>query len=236
MGLRALPTAAHRLLIVDDQELFRQGLCALLEPQPEIRIVAQAGSQAAAVAALSEHRPDIAVVEVARADKNDLPIVELLKHRAPALRIIALTADSSETCLRQALMMGVDGFLLKDTTLDELVTALHNVMEGRRYISPSVSGHLVDSWLNRDGSQRVRSPLAALTARERSILQLIAEGGSNRSAAERLNVSMKTVEKHRSNLMRKLGLRNAGELLMVAVETGLIEKPGRVVRLVPARA
>jgi len=226
---------AQGIVIVDDQELFRRGLVALLEVHPEYRVVAQVGSAAEAVAAVQRHRPEIVILELARLGPTGSSLIEQLKQRSPSLRVVVLTSEGSEAQLRDALLKGVDGFLLKDATLGELIAALRNITEGRRYLSPSVSGHLVDSWLSRESLPHAASPLSALTARERSILQLIAEGGSNRSVAERLSVSTKTVEKHRANLMRKLGLRNAGELLMLAVDTGMIEKPGTVRRLVPAR-
>jgi len=228
-------TASRRIVLADDHELFRQGLRALLSTQNEFTIVGQTRCNDEALSEVLNLRPDILVTDIAASGDRGPMLIDQLKRRLPALRIVVLTLAASQETLRQMLTKGVEGFLLKDTSLSELLAALRCVAEGRRYLSPNVSGSLVDSWLSSAGARREDSPLSALTARERSILQLIAEGGSNRSVAEHLSVSMKTVEKHRANLMRKLGLRNAGELLMVAVETGLIEKPGTVSRLVPVR-
>jgi len=228
-------TVTRRIMLADDHELFRQGLRALLSTQTEFTIVGQTRCNDEALSEVLNLRPDILVTDIVTAGDRGPMLIDQLKRRLPALRIVVLTLAASQEMLRQMLTKGVEGFLLKDSSLSELLAALRCVAEGRRYLSPNVSGSLVDSWLSSAGTRNEDSPLSALTARERSILQLIAEGGSNRSVAEHLSVSMKTVEKHRANLMRKLGLRNAGELLMVAVETGLIEKPGTVSRLVPVR-
>ena len=236
MVSQSLSTAARRIVLADDHELFRQGLRALLAAQTEFTIVGQTRCNDDALTEVLNLRPDILITDIAPGGgTRGHDLIDQLKRRLPALRIVVLTLAASQDLLRQMLTKGVEGFLLKDSSLSELLAALRCVAEGRRYLSPNVSGSLVDSWLNSGGRRADESPLSALTARERSILQLIAEGGSNRSVAETLSVSMKTVEKHRANLMRKLGLRNAGELLMVAVETGLIEKPGTVSRLIPAR-
>jgi len=136
--------------------------------------------------------------------------------------------------VREALRSGADGYVLKDASYDELVMALRRVSTGKRFLSSDVSGRLIDTLL--DGGATRSTPTASgpwekLTARERSILKLIAEGRTNRSAAEFLNVSPKTIEKHRANVMHKLGLKNVSELTLVALESGLIERPGAVVRL-----
>ncbi|MFO1270719.1 MAG: response regulator transcription factor [Rubrivivax sp.] len=225
----------QRILIADEQALFRQGLGALLAGQEDLAVVAEAADAAAVLDRALALKPDTVVLDPALAGTRGTALVESLKRRLPALRVLVLTALRDPDLLRDALRAGVDGYLSKDSSFDELLLALRCVASGRRYLSPSVSGHLVDVLLSPGAAGRRESPLAALTARERSILQLIAEGLSNRHAAEALSLSTKTIEKHRANLMRKLGLRNAGELLMVAVETGLVQRPGAVSRLVATR-
>jgi DNA-binding NarL/FixJ family response regulator len=130
--------------------------------------------------------------------------------------------------------VGVNGYVLKEASYEELLMALRSVIDGKRYLSPDMSGLLVNEYLNPGRHGDSRSPLNVLTLSERKILQLIAEGQSNRSTAEALSISTKTVEKHRANLMRKLGLRNSGELMLAAVEMGLIDRPRTVTRLVAA--
>jgi DNA-binding NarL/FixJ family response regulator len=145
--------------------------------------------------------------------------------------VLALTVYKTDEYVREALRAGADGYVLKDGAYDELVMALRCVVSGKKFLSPDVSGHVVTSFLHRGSTPAKVTPWDSLTARERSILKLIAEGRTNRTAAAFLNVSPKTVEKHRASLMRKLGLRNVAELTLVALESGLIEQPGTVRRL-----
>jgi DNA-binding NarL/FixJ family response regulator len=225
----------HRVLLVDDHSLFRQGLRALLSKQSEFSIVGEAGDGKQAMEQALAHQPDIVLTDIELPEIDGLQAVSNIKRRLPAVRAVILTSSKSDEHLRRALRVGVDGYVLKDASYEELIRALHSVVDGKRYLSPDMSGLLVNEYLNPGQRGDSNSPLNVLTGRERSILQLIAEGRSNRTAAEFLSVSTKTVEKHRANLMRKLGLRNSGELLLVAVEMGLIERPGTVSRLVAAR-
>jgi DNA-binding NarL/FixJ family response regulator len=223
------------ILLVDDHALFRQGLRALLAGLPSFTVVGEATDGKAAVAEALLLKPDIVIMNIALPGMNGMEATSNIKRRLPAVRVVMLTTFKSDEYLRESLRVGVDGYLLKDTSLEELVMALRSVAGGKKYLSPDVSSHLVDGFLNPGRAAEPNSPLYMLTRRERSILQLIAEGRSNRTTAEFLSVSPKTVEKHRANLMRKLGLRNSGELMMVAVEMGLVERPGVVSRLVESR-
>lgn len=228
---------AHRILLVDEHALMRQGLRALLSSQPDFVVIAEAADGKAAYNEAPAHAPDILLMDITLPGMHGLALAEAVRRRLPPTRIVVLTTNQTDEMLREALRIGIDGYLIKDASYDELLMALRSVVDGKKYLSPSVSRHLVDGFLHPERSLRTHSPLSALTSRERSILQLIAEGRSNRTAAEFLSVSTKTVEKHRANLMRKLGLRNAGELLLAAVEMGLIERPDPISRLaVTARA
>jgi len=226
---------AHRIVLIDDHALFRQGLRALFSARSDFTIVAEVGDSRTAHAEILNHLPDIVLMEIALAGGSGLALAESIRRRLPGTCVIVLTTQSSGESLREALRVGVNGYLLKDASFDELALALRSVLDGKRYLSPSLSGQIVDGFLNPERSAHGGSPLSVLTHRERRILQLVAEGRSNRSAAELLSVSQKTVEKHRANLMRKLGLRNVSELMMVAVDMGLVERPGTVSRLVAAR-
>ena len=227
---------ACRIVIVDDHALFREALRALFALRNDFTIVAEVVDSKAAFGEIVRLAPDVLLMDIALAHIDGLALAEALKRRLPRLCIVVLTASATDHWLRDALSIGVSGCLLKDASYEELVLALRSVIDGKTYLSPSVSGGLVNDLLHPGRQQRAGSALGLLTERERRILQLVAEGLSNRAAAELLTVSTKTVEKHRANLMRKLGLRNFGELMMVAVETGLVEKPGNVLRLVPSRA
>jgi DNA-binding NarL/FixJ family response regulator len=225
----------HRILIVDDNHLLRMGLRALLSGVPEFTVVGEALDGKAALTEAMALQPDILLMDIALTGMNGMEVTSHLKRRLPGVRVVILTAFKSDEYLRESLRVGVDGYLLKDATFEELLMALRSVVQGKRYLSPDISSHLVDGFLNPGRPATANSPLQLLTTRERSILQLIAEGRSNRTTAEFLSVSPKTVEKHRARLMQKLGLRNAAELMLVALEMGLIERPGAVSRLVDNR-
>jgi DNA-binding NarL/FixJ family response regulator len=227
---------SHRVLLVDDHSLFRQGLRALLSKQTEFTIVGEASDGRSAIEQAIALQPEIVVTDLVLPEDEAMQAVSTIKRRLPSVRVVILTSSKSDEHLRRSLRVGVDGYVLKDASYEELLRALRSVIEGKRYLSPDMSGLLVNEYLNPGRHEETSSPLNVLTHRERSILQLIAEGCSNRITAATLSVSTKTVEKHRANLMRKLGLRNSGELMLVAVEMGLIERPGTVSRLVAARA
>jgi DNA-binding NarL/FixJ family response regulator len=144
--------------------------------------------------------------------------------------VVLLTSQRAEDYVRAALKAGIDGYVLKDASLEELQMALHSVAGGKKYLSPDVSGSLVESFLHPE-TVNEKQQGDILTNRERGVLQLIAEGRTNKSAADILCVSAKTVEKYRSNLMQKLGLRNATELAMAAMALGLVERPASIARL-----
>jgi DNA-binding NarL/FixJ family response regulator len=221
-----------RILIVDDHNLLRQGLRSLLSVDPEFIVVGEARDGMTAIAQSLALQPDIVLIDIVLAGMNGIDVTAQIKRRSPAVRVIMLTSLRSQEHLRESLRVGADGYLLKDASSDELLAALRSVALGKKYLSPDVSGQLVDGFLNPAQSANQGSPLTRLTSRERNILQLIAEGRTNRTAAEFLRVSPKTVEKHRASLMRKLGLRNAGELVLAALEIGIIKRPPSVSRLV----
>ncbi len=219
-----------RILIVDENNLLRHGLRALLSEH--FIVVGEACDGKSAISEALVTLPDVVLMDIALPGMNGMEVTSHLKRRFPSVRVIMLTSLKSQDYLRESLRVGVDGYLLKNASYEELLTAVRSVIHGKKYLSPDVSAHLVDGFLHPDQVNADSSPLTRLTARERSILQLIAEGRTNRTTAEFLCVSPKTVEKHRARLMQKLGLRSAAELILVALELGLIERPGSVSRLV----
>jgi DNA-binding NarL/FixJ family response regulator len=220
-----------RVLLVDDNNLFRKGLAALISAHPDFTVVADVSTCKEAVQASLHIDPDVVVTDIVLGGVNGLECVAEIKRRQPRVRIILLTSLRTEGHVRAALRIGADGYVLKDATIEEVQLALRNVAMGKKYLSPDVSEHVFDTFLHPQRSGGPVSRLDRLTTRERSILQLIAEGRTNRGAAEFLSVSPKTVEKHRATLMRKLSLRNAAELTLVALELGLIERPDSLARL-----
>jgi DNA-binding NarL/FixJ family response regulator len=220
-----------RVLLVDDNNLFRLGLSALISAHEDFEVVGDMRGGKEAVQGTLTLNPDVVLMDIMLAGVNGLESVSQIKRRLPKVNIVILTEFRTEDYVREALRVGADGYVLKDASIDELLTAMRSVAKGKKYLSPDVSGHLVQSFLHPDGKGGKSSRLEMLTTRERSILQLVAEGRTNRGAAEFLSVSPKTVEKHRANLMHKLGLRNAVELTLVALELGLITQPFAISRL-----
>lgn len=223
-----------RVLLVDDNNLFRLGLSALVTTHSDFEVVGQTGGGKEAVHASLTLNPDVVLTDILLSGVNGLESVAQIKRRQPQVKVVILTALRTDDYVREALRVGADGYVLKDASFDELLMAMRCVAKGKKYLSPDVSGHVVQSFLHPESSGARTSRLEILTTRERSILQLIAEGRTNRTAAEFLSVSPKTVEKHRANLMHKLGLRNAAELTLAALELGLIERPFAVSRLMQA--
>lgn len=220
-----------RLLIVDDNMLFRKGLAALLATHPDFTVIGDVRGGREVVQHVVQLKPDMVVMDILQSGVNGLESVTQIKRRQPSTKVLLLTYFKTEDYVRTALRSGADGYLVKDSTPDEFMLALRSLAQGKKYLSPDVSAHVVDSFLHPEQGGRPASRLEQLTARERSILQLIAEGRTNRRAAEYLNVSPKTVEKHRASLMHKLGLVNAAEITLVALEMGLIERPMPLARL-----
>jgi DNA-binding NarL/FixJ family response regulator len=221
----------HRVLIVEDHHLLRQGLRSMVAALPDFDVVAEAKDGKEAIRQAVAAQPDLILMDLSLPLMTGIEASAQIKGRLPHIRIIALTAFKTEEYVHEALRAGVDGYVMKDVSYEELLAALRSVMAGKKFLSPDVSGQLVNTLLQRGRKPRQVSPWEKLTVRERGILKLIAEGRTNRGAAALLNVSPKTVEKHRGNLMRKLGLCNVGELTLVALERGLIERPSTVARL-----
>jgi DNA-binding NarL/FixJ family response regulator len=221
----------YRIVIAEDHNLLRQGLRSMVGGLPDFTVVGEAIDGKEAIRQTLALRPDVVLMDLSMPGMNGIEATLHIKQRLPEVRIVALTAYKTDEYVREALRAGADGYVLKDGAYEELVMALRSVVSGKKFLSPDVSGHLVTTFLHRGGAPARATPWDSLTARERSILKLIAEGRTNRMAAAFLNVSPKTVEKHRASLMRKLGLRNVAELTLVALESGLIEQPGTVKRL-----
>jgi DNA-binding NarL/FixJ family response regulator len=220
-----------RVVLVDDNLLFRLGLAALISTDDQFSVVGDVRSGKEAIQAALSINPEIMLMDIVLAGSNGLEIVAQIKRRQPQIKLVMLTSFRTEDYVREAFRAGADGYVLKDASLDELLMALRSVAMGKNYLSPDVSAHVVNSFLHPQTNGAKSSRLESLTRRERSILQLVAEGRTNRSTAEFLSLSPKTVEKHRANLMHKLGLRSAVELTLVALELGLIERPYAIARL-----
>ncbi len=224
-----------KVLLVEPVQLFRQGLRALLDAENDFKVCAEAHDAVSAIQSASEHMPDIVLIEIAVSGTGGLSAIEAIadiKRRCPNCVVAVLTSARAHAQVRQSLAVGATVFLVKETSFDQVLTALRSALRGCTYLSPEVSGLVVRQFLDPNSADLPRSHLDQLTKRERSILRLIAEGHTNRSAATALHLSHKTVEKHRASVMHKLGLSSAAELVMLAVEAGLVERSQAVRRAV----
>lgn len=213
------------VLLVDSNCLLREGLRSLLSAGDQFEVIGEAGDGMAALQGALAHAPDLMLVDSQLPGLCGIETVAQIKRRRPSIRVVMLTDSTTDDCVRGSLRAGADGYVLKSASFDELLAALRSVAAGKRYLSPAVSSLLVDGYLDPTSNLRSSDRLTRLTARERSILQLIAQGRTNRATAQYLCVSQKTIEKHRANLMRKIGAHNATELMLAAMELGIVERP-----------
>lgn len=209
------------VILADDHSLVRAGIRGLLEALGYVDVVAEAGDGRAALRLVKDHEPNILLLDIAMPSLNGLEVASKVSKDFPKTRVIMLSMHANEEYVLQALRSGASGYLLKDAAMDELRIAMDSVMKGKTYLSPSISRTLIDSYL--DNSKAARSPLERLTARQREILQLVAEGNTTRQIAELLSVSVKTVETHRAQLMERLEIHDVPGLVRCAIRMGLIQ-------------
>ncbi|HXF67691.1 MAG TPA: response regulator transcription factor [Burkholderiales bacterium] len=209
-----------RVILADDHTLVRAGLRSLLGQLPEVEVVAETGDGREVLALVPRHRPDIVLMDITMPGMNGLEATAHLRKDHPGVKVVILSMHASEEYVLQALRAGAAGYLLKDSATLELALALQAVARGETYLSPPISRQVVENYMRRVGED-VR-PLAALTARQREILQLIAEGASTKDIARRLELSVKTVESHRAQLMERLGIHDVAGLVRFAIRHGLV--------------
>ena len=213
-----------RIVLAEDHTILREGLRALLSADPNFEIIGEAQNGREAVRCVEKLEPDLVLMDLSMPRMSGMDAIKEIKKRYPEIKIIALTVHKTEEYLLTTLKAGADGYVLKDATHEELVMAIKNVMGGKSYLSPGVSEKIIVGYLEGRESNRTASPWETLSQREREVLKLIAEGFKNKEIAEDLCISLKTVEKHRANLMKKLDLHNAAALTVYAVQKGLVNR------------
>ena len=214
--------AEIRVLLVDDHAIERQGVRSLLDAQPDIQVVAEAGDGLEALPLVSQYHPDVVITETIMPRMNGLELTGQLLRRYPDLKVLVLTRNDREDCVLRLVQAGAGGYLLKTVDRADLLAALRAVVHGGRVLQPAALDCVMEDYL-----QRVREPAARrygveLTAREREVLKLIAEGNTNQDIADLLCLSRKTVETHRSNIMDKLSLHKVTDLVRYAIREGLV--------------
>ena len=209
-----------RILLADDHKITRQGLRSLLDKEFDMEVVAEAEQGRTAVRLVRELLPDVVIMDVSMPDLNGMEATRQIVGEFSGVKVVALSMHSDTLFVSEMLKSGASGYLLKDCAFEELARAIRTVVAGRTYLSPSVSGVVVDDYLHRL-SKADFSGLEVLTDREREVLQLLAEGKSTKQIALKLHISVKTVETHRRQMMNKLDIHTVAELTKYAIRKGL---------------
>jgi DNA-binding NarL/FixJ family response regulator len=211
-----------RILLADDHALVRRGVRLILEQEPDLTVVAEAADGAEAVSALREHEVDLAILDIAMPQMTGLQAAREVAGRRTPPRVLMLSMHDNEQYFFQALKAGASGYVLKSVADEDLVAAVRATMRGDAFVYPGAMGSLVRDYLDRL-KRGERVPDTLLTAREDQVLKLVAEGRSSKEIAQHLTISLRTVERHRENILAKLGMRDRTQLTRYAIRAGLIE-------------
>ena len=213
-----------RIVIAEDHTILREGLRSLLISDPDFDVVGEAVDGRDAIRCTEKCLPDLLLLDLSMPRMNGLEAIREIKKRCPETKILVLTVHKTEEYILATLQAGANGYVLKDASHSELVVAIKSVLIGKPYLSPGISEKVIEGYLEGKKTLKSRSSWETLTKREREILKLIGEGNKNKEIADYLFISVKTVEKHRANLMQKLDLHNASALTALAMEKGLITR------------
>jgi DNA-binding NarL/FixJ family response regulator len=213
------PAPTIRILLADDHHLVRSGIRALLERLPGVSVVAEASDGHEALGLIESLSPDVVLADIAMPGVNGLTLAARVTAAWPQVRVVILSMHHSDAYVSEALRAGASGYLLKDTNLGELELAIKSVVSGGKYLTPAVSKQMVDAFLA--PSSRAGQAQPMLTTRQREVLQAIAEGHGTKAIASKLNISVKTVETHRAEIMRRLNIHDVAGLVRYAIQTGI---------------
>jgi DNA-binding NarL/FixJ family response regulator len=213
----------HKVFIVEDHQLFREGLKSMLGRREDIEIVGEAEDGLAAVREIRRSKPALVLMDLSMPKMGGISVIKEVKREFPDIRVLALTIHESDQFVLEAFEAGADGYCIKDASRQELMLAIESVLEGKTYISPDISDQVMEGFITSQRTLKKASSWEEVTQREREVLKLLAEGYTNKEIGEFLHISVKTVEKHRSNLMGKLDLHNVARLTSYAIDKGLVE-------------
>ena len=213
----------YRIMIVEDHTLLREGLSTIIASEHDLEVVGGADNGLDAVRQAVVLKPDLILMDINMPVMNGTEALIDIKKRVPSIKIVMLTAHKAEEYIRDCLQSGADGYVLKHATREELMMAIHKVLNGKTYLSQEVSEQILSGYKG-NANPYAQSAWQSLSAREREVLKLVAEGNTNKGISALICVSIKTVEKHRSNLMKKLNVHNSAALTAFAIEKGLLSK------------
>lgn len=217
-----------RIVLAEDHRILREGLRAILREETDLELVGEAADGREAISQVRALQPDLLILDLSMPRMDGLSALLEVKRVSPGTRVLIMTVHRTEEYVFQAIESGADGYLLKDSSASELLLAVRSVLSGERYLCAAVATQVVSAFLGKKGTRRAeekpRSALDALSTREREVLKLVAEGYRSREIGDFLCISEKTVEKHRANLMRKLGINSATALTAFAIDKGLVTR------------
>jgi DNA-binding NarL/FixJ family response regulator len=211
-----------KIVIAEDHQLFREGLKSMLAGMENVSVIAEAQDGLEAIRCVKRKTPDLLLLDLSMPRMSGISVIKDIKSQFPEVRILALTIHESDQYVLEAFEAGADGYCIKDASRDELMMAISSVLEGKKYISPGIADNVMEGYLEGSRRLKTKSSWETITQREREVLKLLAEGYLNKEIADFLNISVKTVEKHRANIMNKLDLHNASALTAYAIQKGLV--------------
>ncbi len=214
--------AAITILLAEDHRIVREGLRALLQTQPDFKVVGESGDGLDTVRLAEELQPDVVVTDLIMPGLTGLQVARHLRQRVPNTKIVILSIHTKEAYVIEALQNGASAYVLKDASAADLLRGVREALAGRRFLSPPLSETTINAFLEKAKSAGTMDPYEMLSSREREVLQLTAEGNTNAAIAVRLYISQRTVETHRANVMRKLKLQSQSELIRFAIKRGLL--------------
>ena len=212
-----------KIVIAEDHKLFREGLKSMLSARSDLHVVDEAQDGLEAIRCVKLNKPNLLLLDLSMPRLSGISVMKDIKSQFPEVKILALTIHESDQYVLEAFEAGADGYCIKDAGRDELMVAIDSVLEGKTYISPGIADNVMEGYLEESKRLKTRTSWDTVTQREREVLKLLAEGYLNKEIAEFLHISVKTVEKHRANIMNKLDIHNVAVLTSYAIEKGLVE-------------